>query len=332
MTETSAAKRLALIAAGNIVLSFVVPSVLGVVSRSKPTTFDQVLWGTLLFVALSLLECLYLLALIHGRTAREDEIWDIRDRFDVQLTSIRRSMRTLAGLRPGPTNIFAEYFGDLIDKDEAAIRDAVTTGEFRVDLQHLDLSPALLSTFSGRPQDVLRVVHRFADNDAFFDVHERQWFHQVYKCVEDKRITEVRRLLIYASDEERLDERSMKIVGFHAHTKGYDYQLMSAEDFEQISRDFRLRGEFIDFGVYGGDYLYRSLMYETTELLGVYSHNDAKIDRYSKLFDFCWDSSGAFQYEERDTRPTTIDDFLRSSPSLRQTQMSDDPSSTEHDS
>ncbi|MFB8276953.1 hypothetical protein [Nocardia colli] len=272
---------------------------------------NDLLVGIMLFSAGALVEILYYLATLRERVAREDAVWDSHSNIDSKLSSIRKSLRSLENGVDPENDIFLRYFSSRVNAMEVEARQTAGDKELRVDSQNLDLSDPLLDSFTGNEADIIRIVHFLSRNDALFNVHEAQWFYQVHSKVLSRRLNGVRRLLIFSNDQELNDERTKQLIGFLEHTDHYDYRLISNENFQRLSRSFRLQGEFKDFGIYGTKYLFRGLLYADNDFVGVYSRDAETITRYIHFFDFCLQSPTSRRSAPDEVVPIGIDELFR---------------------
>jgi hypothetical protein len=271
---------------------------------------DEVQLGVMLFCAGALLESLYFLAALKERAVREEHLWDVHEPLDSRLASIRKSLRTLeSGVDP-QTDIFLRYFHRKVHEVEGDVRQTANTRELRVDSGNLDLSEPLLHSMSGLPTDIIRIVHLLSHNDDLFNPHEAQWFSTVLRVVESRKVIEVRRILVSENPDEETEEGTRRLLRFHAHTSDYDYRLMAADYFQRLARSFRLQGEFVDFGLYGERYLFRGVVYEADDFVGVYSRENMVIERYKNFFDTCWSAPGSRTVDPSTLTPITVQEFF----------------------
>jgi hypothetical protein len=305
-------KTVSLFALINVLLSISVPAGASLLGAPISGT-EGVILGTSLFVATSVLEMLYYLVQLRERAIREDVLWDTHATTDAMLANIRKSIRSLEVGVDARTDLFLRYFENRVHDLDADLRHTASSRELRLDSQYLDLSGPLLASFAGRETDVIRIVHLLSQNDSLFNVHEAQWFYRVFDAVAAGRVREVRRLLVFENEAEKDDSRSVRLVRFHHHAEGYHYRLIGKLFFDRLARDFRLQGEFVDFGIYGARYLYRAILYEEDDLVGFYSRDPVIMARYADFFDFCWSSPTSRLMDPDGLQPLALEDLFESS-------------------
>lgn len=306
----ASARRVAALTVANVVAGASVPLVIDVFQESALSVSDEIQLGVMLFCAGALLESLYFLAALKERAVREDFLWDVHQSVDSRLASIRKSVRTLeSGVDP-QTDIFLKYFNRKIHEVEGDIRQTANTGELRVDSGNLDLSGPLLRSMTGVDTDIIRIVHLLSHNAELFNPHEAQWFSTVLSAVEGRRVIEVRRILVAEDPAQESEEGTERLLRFHTHTPNYDYRLLAAPYFARLARSFRLQGEFVDFGLYGERYLFRGVVYEPDDFVGVYSREPAVIERYKNFFDTCWAAPGSRTADPAALTPIDVQEFF----------------------
>lgn len=310
----ASARRVFGLAVANVIVGVVTPLVINVFDASALSISDEIQLGVMLFCSGALLESLYFLAALRERAVREDKLWDVHEPLDSRLASIRKSLRTLeSGVDPH-SDIFLKYFHRKIHEVEGDVRQTANTRELRVDSGNLDLSEPLLRSLTGLPTDIIRIVHLLSQNDDLFNPHEAQWFSTVLRAVESRKVIEVRRILVSESPAEETEEGTQRLLRFHGHTPDYDYRLMSAAYFRRLTRSFRLQGEFVDFGLYGERYLFRGVVYQPDDFVGVYSRDTTVIERYKNFFDSCWSAPGSRTVDASTLAPITIQEFFAPRP------------------
>jgi hypothetical protein len=308
------ARLISVLSAANIVVSITVTLIIDLFQKTELEPANSILLGMVLFCATSLLESLYFLAELRIRAVREEELWDVHEPADSRLASMRKSLRTIEkGVDPR-TDIFLKYFHQKIHDLESDIRHTANTLELRVDSGNLDLSRPLLDSLTGVESDIIRIVHLLSHNDDLFNPHEAQWFNTVLRAVDNRKVIEVRRLLVSVNDDEENHELSRRLMRFHTHTPHYDYRLMRKPYFERLARSFRLQGSFVDFGLYGIRYLFRGISYDADDFVGMYARDATTIDRYVKFFDMCWASPGSRQADPTTLSPISVQDFFAPMP------------------
>jgi len=190
------------------------------------------------------------------------------------------------------SNLFNTYFEEELS---ATAREM----EIAAIKQSLDVSPRghttkpLLASMDGAAGDICRFVHHLDNNDFFTSPHSRDFFERVFSRVsKDKKITEVRRLLVSYGDESSEHELTRRLIAFHQNVEGYDWRMIDWNLFDALAREEGYLDEHLDFGVYGDHSLYLSNQRPSDRrrvASGSFVAATAEIKRYSEFFDFVWD-------------------------------------------
>jgi hypothetical protein len=165
--------------------------------------------------------------------------------------------------------------------------------------QSLDVTPRghttkpLLASMQGTSKDLCRFVHHLDNNDFFTSPHSRDFFERVFSRVtKDKKILEVRRLLVSYGQESSQHELTRRLIAFHKNVDGYDWRMIDWNVFDALAREEGYLDEHLDFGIYGDHYLYLSNQRPSDRrqvASGTFVAAQAEIKRYTDFFDFVWE-------------------------------------------
>lgn len=284
--------RRALVALANLVISVGVP--LGVsFQKQKPPTFttgELYLLGVLLFIALTCLEIGLLAEVAFAKELRQTEIWDAREALDSRLQEVRRLFHQVGEYRLTESDLFVHYFEQRLQALEASLRDACSRREIQIDETMLDVTTWLMeSSFRGQSTDIFRAVFFTEDTNFFFDVHSRRYFNQAYHLVEEGKLAEVRRLIVYTDEADLLTDRIQRLIEFHNRTPKYSCRVIRTSSFKRIVTDYKLHQLARDFGIYGDSYLYKGVTNHVDDIVGFYSRDSDEIEKFKRCFKDCWD-------------------------------------------
>ncbi len=105
--------------------------------------------------------------------------------------------------------------------------------------------------------------------------------------VRSGQITNVKRLFIFDSPDQ-LETLTTKLC-FCLHIQsGYDFRIISSQDFETLLYGFGDRNLVPDFGIYGTYYVWETPPKKIFTERGYICMNDAKIKKYTALFKTIW--------------------------------------------
>ncbi len=272
-----------------LVVSIVIPLVLNTLVSKKLSGVDQFLLGVSIYVALTLTTQAYHLRRLDANATKERALWRIDHEFDRRLANIRQSFSDISRNRRTDPEFFTLYFQRSLELFESTINEAASNCELLVDENHLSTTDMLLASFGGRDADIARFVHYFEDNDWMFDTWAKNYCVRLWQLVDSGTLREVKRLFIFKSEGEQELEPSKKLMEFHGANKGYDYRVLSEATYKQIVRDYHMREQFKDFGIYGDWYVYRTLSAVPERIEGVFSSSERKVREYKEVFRKCWE-------------------------------------------
>lgn len=279
---------------GTLIVSILIPWVTGVLSTysNKPedvlTPINQYFLGVLVFLALSNAGVVWELAKLKQQHKQENKIGYIKDQFGTLLSNINTSYDELIRMRRISNDLYTAYFYRSLQQFEQRLYEAATKQELQVNELHFSTTDLLLSCFTGRPNDIIRLVHFLEDNSFMFDVWSQGYYRQIVKLVNESAVTEVRRLFVYKDAAELSTPESQRLLEFHARQPGYDYRVVPFSDFMKFCRDMRTNENGTDFGIYGDWYVYTTRSATADRIEGVFSSSEMVVKAYIDLFDRCW--------------------------------------------
>jgi hypothetical protein len=296
--------RRALVGLANLVVAAVVPLWASFQVPPIFTNGELYLLGVLLFIALTCVEIGFLAEIAFAKEFRQTEIWDAREELDARLQEVRRLFHQVGEGRLADSDLFDHYFEQRLQALESSLRDACSRREIQIDETMLDVTTWLMeSSFRGRPEDIFRAVFFTEDTSFFFDVHSRRYFNQAYHLVEDGKLAEVRRLIVYSDPADLLTPRVQRLIEFHNRMPKYSCRVIAATSFKRFVSDYKLHQLARDFGIYGNSYLYKGVVNHVDDIVGYYSRDNKEIEKFKRCFQDCWDEEIAPKEVLRSTTP-----------------------------
>ncbi len=274
------------------------------------SSFESILLGLLVFMAVTIVQTQYATTRLLERQEYEQLLGIIQNAIDVKLSNIREAYRKLLKSPKDGPDLFQSIFKGKISELEKSILDAAQRGELQIAPSDFATSRIILGIFDGSASDIIRDVYLFDDNEYFFSVFSKQYFYNVSELVRKGKIHQVRRLLLFSTEDELHDSRSIRLMNFHAVTRGYSYKLMKMEEYQLLMRDYGLdipRG----MTIYGTRYVYHSAMSRPNSIMGIWSNNTSTIESYLSFFETCWTAPFAFELKTTENREIlTLDDLF----------------------
>ena len=185
-----------------------------------------------------------------------------------------------------PNHVFLDYNRRSLERSLKVARGAAQRGELEVHDHHFDTVDTVLAAFDGCRDRTYRCVWLIEPGEDLFDKYWRQYMKALVelsrKLSKNRRVRV--RILFVAADETQLERASVKMVlGFVAAEPGFEYRVISLDEYGTRLRDGDLERDCIDFGIYGDHLLFRTTSYEPH--VGVFSDREAAISAYRAVHD-----------------------------------------------
>lgn len=274
----------------NVIPSIVIPYIL--YKTVQLTEVESTMLGVMIWSIITLTEVYYQTSSLYEERKSELEIWKSESEFDLKLLNIRDAYRKILLGKKSSIDIFQSFFDERITEVEKKLLFTAERNELHLEQSHVVSINALLGSFDGKPEDTLRMIHFLEDNEFFFDMFAKQYFYSVYRLIQQRKIREVKRLMIYDNETQLRDLLSEKLFRFHSTNKNFSYKVMQREVFVNMLRDYRLDVPK-DFGIYGNKYVYVAQVNNIENIVGFWLRNEQRINQFVSFFDVCWASPNA---------------------------------------
>lgn len=231
----------------NLGISIVIPLILYKIAVLDES--QSILFGAMLAIISTTLEVLWYVKKIANREKIEQEAFSLKSDFSRRLAIIQQSFGNIVDKRYGEKDLFLQHFYSSVSELETQISKSDSQNELVTDRRHFSNITFVLDCFKEDSPNSIRAVHFLKDNDSFFENLSKTQFYAIHRLV-PKKIKEVRRLIVFSSDDECHSPNSIKIIRFHTNTSGYSYKAIRADDYYGLLK-LELHGS-PDFTVYGG--------------------------------------------------------------------------------
>jgi hypothetical protein len=311
--------RLGLVArvVGTVLVAIVIPLITGLAHNKNGsdllTPIQQFAVGCFVFVAITATVISYDLTELRKLRESEYKVWYIRNQADEWLQNIRASFVTLLHESGEPTiNLFAQYFMRIFSAVADDINEAAAKHELRVDELTFGTTDLLIKIMANRGNQTLRLVHALdaRPNNFDFTTWARAYYAELTQLAAHKKITEIRRLFIYSSEDELTDEFTQCLLAFHSTNVGYDFRVLHRSDWAQMGRGLGLHEADCEIGIWGDLLGYTCLRSSTVGLQGIYTCLPRQIGRLSELFDAGWRMGERPSIQGR-TAPVTVPELFK---------------------
>lgn len=286
--------------------------------RLEFTKADEVLLGSSLFVAFLLLDILWVTSRLAARNSREDSLWIIRDECDTHLRNISQSYARLLRDAYGSSDLFVGHFRSAVRRLEQSITEVAESRRLRVQADHFLNVDNVLDAFQGDSELIWRYTWDINDgSDRLFDeLAWRRYFERTADMVRGGQIKEVRTILVLDDANVTSAPRIEALLRFFRTHSGFSCCTVLKEDFRTLCNDSDVPGKCIDFGIYGRRLLFLTEQYEPS-VTGVFTKDQALIERFCRLFDSMWGSpSVAKPNPNRGTDTVTLEELYALDESL----------------
>jgi hypothetical protein len=146
---------------------------------------------------------------------------------------------------------------------------------------------------------------------------DKKFFETAYKMVQNGCVQKIKVLLILGNESFISDRRLDALCKFYDSNDGFEGKYISKVDFVKACESNMISSAQLDFGIYGPRMLFKVEAYEPYK--GVYTKNEAEVQRYRKLFEEMWnfasmthDLPGVDESNPSYSKPVTITELFQS--------------------
>ena len=251
----------------------------------------------------------------HVERLEVKHILEVISESDQLLLELQTKFREIASrkLNDRPNYVFLDYCRRSLEESLKTARRAAQRGELEVHDHHFDTVDTVLAAFQGCRDRTYRCVWLIEDGEELFDKFWRQYMTSLVSLSREKCVNRrVRvRVLFVAENQAQLERSTVRtILSFVSTEPGFDYCVISHDDYRTRLRDSRLDVDCIDFGVYGDHLLFRTISYEPH--VGVFSDQQIAIQAYRTMHDAAMNAVGTLNVGTELPVGVTLESFLNS--------------------
>lgn len=292
---------------------------------------QEILVGSILFIALEVTQLSY-------RLSRQNKYFGMIESSNLQLDKIAIEVKDLAklehsivsldekakriseGLRKIATdnsignNLFILWYQEKLDALSRHISHTIESRSYYMDAKS-----------SIQEQDRVNVVFQGRENDYFWATSSCEginWFatargdiylRDMYRRFAANQIAGVRRLFIHESESELSKFRTQLCFLLHEQS-GYEYKIISRQDFDAIFQGFDDKNLVPDFGIFGNHFVWETSVENQMSIESGYVCVDQKkAIKYTQLYQMLWSHAIYYQIVDEQLKMTYkdchIDDF-----------------------
>jgi hypothetical protein len=249
---------------------------------------DQISLSLQTFIALALIDILYIVANRLNNFRKTNEIWSLQNDGEHELNNIRASFHGILNNTYGNKDIFVAHYMKEFRRLSTEIRTVADRQELRVVANHFLNVDNVLDAFVGSEEKIWRFTWPISsENQLFEELPWKRYFEAVINKLHDKKINEIRAILILDQNADAESPRVSKLVNFIKTNKGMDCRYVYLKDYQKVCNDYNVPSIYTDFGVYANKLLYLAEQ-SVPESTGRFTKDIKVINEYINLFDTMW--------------------------------------------
>lgn len=293
----------------SILLGIFLPVIVNIISggTEKVTISEQILFALVLSIFFMFLEFLYSYNESLQLKKEDHKFWEIKNRGDQDLYNMRASYHVVVQDSKTENDIFVLHFEKEFKKLKKKISEVADKKELFVSADYFLNADNVLKVFPSFEESTWRYVWKIENIDIpLFKEHSwRQFFEKTAKMVQQKKMKEIRAIIVISKPEFIKSERIKKLLDFFKTNEKINCRLIAIEDFESVCKLNSVEISLSDFGLYGNQLLFTE-KYQGGEVSGFFSKDASQIHDYSKLFECFWEAK-TITDDNPSEESTTID-------------------------
>jgi hypothetical protein len=212
---------------------------------------------------------------------------------DDLLRRIHAGFSRIAEESRGGDDLFEKFYRRRMNELCDHVCEAARTGQLRIDSNHQYMTDTVLSVFDAKNVNVFCETYVIDNEDDIFDIHSLNYFVKVLQRVDSGSIKNVRSLFVFDGKEPASQGMFMTLCALHHAKHQLEFKIIHPTLYGEARRDANIQHEFIDFGLYGHELMFRTATY-APNTAGFFSRNKPNIEQFQVFFDACWNSPAAF--------------------------------------
>lgn len=245
----------------------------------------------ILFISLSMIELLYLTKISLKEKLKQIDLWNLKYDGDKELFNIRENFHKVIEGAKDEDDIFVVHFNKEFLKLKRKISEVVEKNELYVNADYFLNADNLLKVFNGYDDSYWYYTWQINDpNEKFFEeMPWHQFFDKSTKLVEQKKMKEVRAILIFQNlDQIVTHPKIQKLLTFYkTYHDNINCKIIDKDVYIKLLRNNSFTN-FNDFGIYGNTLLYLE-KYLETEAAGYFVKDKNIIKNYTSLYEKLWE-------------------------------------------
>lgn len=293
----------------NLIASIVIPILItfGPVEVSKT---NAVIIGFLIFLVLTCAQVLYFVQELIKRRKKKEEVWQAKKKFQRVLKLIADDFSIVVrDRRSDYDRLFEDLIMEEIIRLQDDVSDAASKKEVSVKGHHFKSHKNLEEIFKDSKVNIYSEVYLIEPSSQEFDYIYANFFKMVAKLVEKEEI-KVRTLFVL-KDKKGLDDIDIQnLVRFYHHTKDFDKKIIGVQHFDNLKKEYKVDGDWIDFGIYGDQVIFNTYNY-SDNFSGIFSKDGNYIQQFTDFFDKAWEDSSDLPLIQEQDKSISLNELFK---------------------
>jgi hypothetical protein len=277
-----------------VILSILIPLITEyAVNRSGTnlfTAYESIALGIFIFLVATTTTIAFEVNRLLAIRNMQQELWIINDTVDTTLNNIRARYLNLIHDRPYNENLIAQYYYEVLDEISEKVHIASTKREVSIDQRTFGLTELLLKIVEQRGHDTIRLIEPIngETNSLNFSTWAKMYYQELTRIASENKDIVVRRLYVYKDRTDIEDQMIQRLFAFHASNDGYEFRILSQDEWIAIVKGRLLSQSQSTFGVWGDFVVYVGIRSSSSSMEGIFMDHPQQIARFRNAFDAGW--------------------------------------------
>ncbi len=288
----------------NIVLAMLTSLLSPSLIELRPS--EQLLLGIVVFVALEILQLIWVLSRIALHQSNDLIHWTASQEVGERFRRMSDDFSIVCRDSHGPRDLFVSHLLRDIARLEERIHLASAGKELRVSEEFIINVDGVFDSLDGQQPRIIRISWPVLDNKKIFqNVSERRFFEVLSGRANSGSVEKVKILFVVPHDMDACDN-FRAFAALVSHHKSFEARWIETSTFEEVLAANGLNRSESDMGIYADRMLYRTEQFEPRHV-SVYTKDSAKVGLFLRVFEETWMSDGISHSVSTLEPPTNFD-------------------------
>lgn len=257
----------------------------------KFTVADQFLMSLTSFIALTMLDIVWIEGNNLAQQRSDYKKWTIMNDADKELNNIRTFFGQVVQGAYNKKDLFVNQYMGKLQRLAGEIKHTAEKNELRVEANHLLSVDDVLAVFEGDRERIWRYTWPISSNERVLGHPAwRRYFEETANMLHQRQLNGIHILVIVPDLSTLSLPRVTKLLDFFHAFKGMECRIVLHDQFVIICGDNDIPRTWLDFGIYAK----RLLFITDTDGSGngLWTKDDQIIQKYVGVFDVVWQTKG----------------------------------------